>query len=481
MCNNIGFAVVSCLFLCGCMSLESRLQSEDYETRKDAEIELYRLACEVHDEDQIWQAIERITCDEVLSLIAARMSTDDDMLKVARCMKQSSWIAAFILDCPSESVAMELVVRLDQKDVVKVYRCAKSTGLKVACLNSLQEVSLQQLPYDSLMSSEITNITNRAVFRKVLESDFASIGERDQLNVLEGMSWGSKINADLQEEIARSYKMNYSKLSNATKDEMCRRITDAEVVRRLLVRPNKDVIKKSRPKIDVRAEVRKAKNAGKKTSAKHVAVQAYDKEYNDLTTMYLDEPVCREYFIMSLSTNVRMGVINDCMHRIDYHVDSLWRYRISISGSGASDCTGNNEEIMCISDILATIDDESASGKVANELFDKFEKAGVEQTFLRALANDNLGELLDRQTEEDKIIDAGLVWWEKDETILLSECFKRIRRNQGAHKAMLNRIVKKIKRVNKALPLAKNRHKSVSWCLNRNLEMLTSLQRDLEN
>jgi hypothetical protein len=254
------FLVIVALFLfggfitsiTGCMSLEEKLASSDYETRKAGEAELWQNAVRSGNESELRSAISRMTCRE--NLWAVVLIVDSvDLAKLALSKIEDTFLLAFLADNVNNVEIRGLVVeRIADKDPTYFWtRYEKLPNAeKEKLLGRMAPAVIASLPYNRCLVKRWNCVSRATVLAQIIENDLQEIPEKDWQPLITKAMENSdeKVHGEIEAALALQYASHYDSMSKEARGVLLANLQEPTLLEKMIMKPKENAEKGDKPK-----------------------------------------------------------------------------------------------------------------------------------------------------------------------------------------------------------------------------------------
>ena len=223
-----------CVILSGCLSLDERLASSDYSTRKDAEYELYANAAKTGDEKSTIDAVNRLTCDEVLADIAISGKSQNVRAIAATKIRDNRSLYSVVTkstDCKIKVVAINNMT--DQAMILSVYNEQTEEPVKLAAIGRMDSATTAKLPYSSMLAKRWQDISSQEVLKTIIENDLLKVPQSEWTGLLSKIT-DEKLKQDVQWSLAFVYATNSDSLPDEAKRIILDNISQGDIIEKMI-------------------------------------------------------------------------------------------------------------------------------------------------------------------------------------------------------------------------------------------------------
>ena len=243
--------VVSLLLGCGmlgCMSLEEKLASSDYETRKSGEIELFQNAVRSGKESELRNAISRMTCGEVLaSAVMSVNSVDLKKLAIGRIEddRMLASLAVYAGDMEVQGAAVEKMK--DQPLLLATYEAVTNADLKIKVIGRMVPEMVAALPYDRCLAKRWNCVSNETILVKIIVNDLHEIPEKDWQPLITKATEKAdkKVRNEIESELALLYAEHYDSLTKEAREVVVANLKDSTLLEKMITKVDDYEIEKA--------------------------------------------------------------------------------------------------------------------------------------------------------------------------------------------------------------------------------------------
>ena len=224
--------------IAGCASLEERLASADYETRKDAEAELYSNAINSGSESEVLLAVNRMTCDDLLAAVAASTNPEKITRAAVEKMKEEKWLSSVAVYGKSMEIQKIAIGKMQDQDLLlEVYRSLSDEQLRFKAVERMRPETIAKLPYSSAMAIRWKDVSSQQLLEKIIARDLMKVPE-SEWGALIAKITDEALHDKVQESLAYVYASNYDSLSNGAKSVLLANISDKDVLEEMVTEPD---------------------------------------------------------------------------------------------------------------------------------------------------------------------------------------------------------------------------------------------------
>ncbi len=250
-----------CLALVGCMSLDERLASSDYNTRKKAEIELYSTATKTGNEEATIATINRISCDEVLASISISGKSIAIRSAAATKIKGNKYLyEVAIKSTDKKAKAIAINNMTDQAMLFNAYNKLTENDLKIAALGRMNSDTIAKLPYSSSLATKWRDINDQRILKEIIEKDLLKIPDAEWQELIAKVT-DEYLKADVEWSLASTYSGHYDSLSDEAKNILLANIADMDVIAEMIAierwRSEEEFIKERKKVFENHAYIKK--------------------------------------------------------------------------------------------------------------------------------------------------------------------------------------------------------------------------------
>lgn len=230
------------MIIVGCMSLEERLASTDYETKKDAEAELYANAIRTGRESEVLAAIKRMTTDEILAAVAVSSNPENITKTACEKIREDKWRSAVAVY--GKSIEVQKVAISEMKDqalLLEVYKTVTNEQLKVEVIEKLNPENIAKLPYSPAMAKCWKSIANQTLLGKIIIKDLMKVDKSEWKLLIDKITDSATLEK-IQLALAYAYVEHYDSLSDQTRKCLISKLTDKNVIEKMITEPNKSEV-----------------------------------------------------------------------------------------------------------------------------------------------------------------------------------------------------------------------------------------------
>ena len=235
-------------FITGCMSLEEKLASSDYETRKSGEIELFQNAARSGNESELRSAISRMTCSDVLaSVVMSVDSVDLKMLAIGR-IEDDRMLASLAVYAGNMEIQGDAVEKMkDQQLLLATYEAVTNADLKVKVIGRMAPTVIAVLPYDRCLAKRWDCVSNAAVLLKIIENDLQEIPEKDWQSLITKATEKAdkKVRNEIESALAWQYANHYDSMSKEARDILVANLHEPMLLEKMITKVNDYEIKRA--------------------------------------------------------------------------------------------------------------------------------------------------------------------------------------------------------------------------------------------
>ena len=229
--------------ICGCMSLEERLASSDYETRKDAETELYTAAVRSGSENEVLQAVSRMTCDELLASVATAQNSRSIAKSAVEMMKDEKWLAAVVMYSKDAAIQSSAIAKIrNQALLLELYKKIDDETVKSKVVERMDPTTFAKIPYSSAMAKRWKSILDQQLLAKIIAKDLIAVPS-SEWGELTAKVTDEFLKEGIQESLAWTYASNFDALSEEAKRFLVDNITDKAIAEEMVREPDWSRIK----------------------------------------------------------------------------------------------------------------------------------------------------------------------------------------------------------------------------------------------
>ena len=242
------FIVIALMAAQGCMSLEERLASDDCETRKSAESELYTSAIRTGKEGEVLSAVKRITCDELLAAIAISENPESITRGAVEKMTDEKWLSSVAVHSKVPEIQAIAIGKLkNQALVLEVYNLVKSDALKMKAVERMDSESVAKIPYTPMLAARWRDIKNQDILAEIISRDLSKIDETAWNELMSRITHGA-IKKKVQRSLAYVYAEQFDSLSDDAKKCLVANIDDKEIIEEMITKPDRYEIRRAEEK-----------------------------------------------------------------------------------------------------------------------------------------------------------------------------------------------------------------------------------------
>lgn len=242
--SSAAFIAIALIASQGCMSLEERLASDDYETRKSAESELYTSAIRTGKEREVLSAVKRITCDELLAAIAISENPKSITRGAVEKMTDEKWLSSVAVHSKVPEVQAIAIGKLkNQALVLEVYNLVKSDALKMKAVERMDSESVAKIPYTPMLAARWRDIKNQDVLAEIISRDLFKIDETVWNELMSRITHGA-IKKKVQRSLAYVYAEQFDSLSEYAKKCLVANIDDKGIVEEMITKPDRHEVRR---------------------------------------------------------------------------------------------------------------------------------------------------------------------------------------------------------------------------------------------
>lgn len=229
--------------ICGCMSLEERLASSDYETRKEAETELYTSAVRSGSETEVLQAVSRMTCDELLAAVATTRNSQSITKPAVEKMKDEKWLAAVAMYSKDAAIQSSAIAKIrNQALLLELYKKIDDETVKSKVVARMDPTTFAKIPYSSAMAKRWKSILDQQLLAKIIAKDLIAVPSAEW-GELTAKVTDESLKEGLQESLAWAYASNFDALSEEAKKFLVDNITDKAIAEEMVREPDWSEVK----------------------------------------------------------------------------------------------------------------------------------------------------------------------------------------------------------------------------------------------
>lgn len=225
-----------CVILSGCLSLDERLASSDYSTRKDAEYELYANAAKTGDEKSTIDAVNRLTCDEVLADIAISGKSQNVRAIAATKIRDNRSLYSVVTkstDCKIKVVAINNMT--DQAMILSVYNEQTEEPVKLAAIGRMNSDTIAKLPYSSSLATKWRDINDQRILKEIIENDLLKVPDVEWDDLFAKVT-DESLRTEVEWLLAFTYSMHCESLSESAKKVLLDKIVNPDIIQKMLIR-----------------------------------------------------------------------------------------------------------------------------------------------------------------------------------------------------------------------------------------------------
>lgn len=239
--------LVGVLIMSGCMSLEERLASSDYATRKDAETELYQNAIRQGSQTEVKNAVNRMTCPDLLAAVASSKNHPSEITKLAvGKISEDKWLSAVAVYATDADVQNLAIAKMnDQALLLAVYKNLKCKDLRIKVIERLDSESLAKIPYSSEFAAQWKKISNQAILAKIISNDLAKVPESEWSELI-GRVTDEREKNNVQLSLAYVYAKEYGGLSDEVRGLLVNSINDKAIIEEMVTEPDRNEINREK-------------------------------------------------------------------------------------------------------------------------------------------------------------------------------------------------------------------------------------------
>ena len=237
------------LVLAGCMSLEERLASKDYQTRKEAESELYSDAVRRGSEREVLDAVSRMTCEELLAAVAVSDSSAKITKAAVDKITEDKWLFAVVFHARNTEIQGAALVKMkDQTFLLEAYKSLKDEQLRVKAIERMAPESIVKIPYSPTLAPRWKDISNQSLLEKILSRDLAKVDEAEWGDLIAKIT-DESLKEKVQLDIAYIYAEQHGSLSDEARKVLLQNLTDKDIIEEMVTEPDKNEIRREEDRI----------------------------------------------------------------------------------------------------------------------------------------------------------------------------------------------------------------------------------------
>ena len=245
--------------IAGCASLEERLASADYETRKDAETELYSNAINSGSESEVLSAVNRMTCDDLLAAVAASTNPEKITRAAVEKMKEEKWLSSVAVYGKSMEIQKIAIGKMQDQDLLlEVYRSLSDEQLRFKAVERMRPETIAKLPYSSAMAIRWKDISSQQLLERIVARDLTKVPE-SEWGALIAKITDEALHDKVQESLAYVYASNYDSLSDGAKSILVANISDKDILEEMITEPDeRELEREERDRISKQKRIKRS-------------------------------------------------------------------------------------------------------------------------------------------------------------------------------------------------------------------------------